>query len=86
MEPRQQFEDVCGGGDAPQRVDYSPGLIIAHSEAPDSLCDFTVDRRTGKAEFFSRLDLPGGQHTEMRWAMTCDRTDIPDFDTSRNRF
>lgn len=86
MEPRQQFEDVCSGTGRVTRVDFSPGLIIVHSEGSGSLCDFKVDRRTGEAEFFSHLGLPGGDFHEMEWKMTCDRTDVPVFDTSRNRF
>jgi hypothetical protein len=86
MEPRQQFEDVCSTDGAAARVDFSPGQVTAHSEAIDSVCDFKVDRRTGAAEFFWRLDLPGGDFHEMEWNMTCAPTQIPVFDTSRNRF
>jgi len=86
MEPRQQFEDVCGRGDIVDSRSFSPGLINVRTESAGWMCDFTVRRATGEAEFFMFQHLPGGRFNEMKLDMTCSPTEIPVFDPSRNRF
>jgi hypothetical protein len=86
MEPRQEFEDVCGRGAIVDSRDFSPGLINVRTESAGAMCDFSVNRVTGEAEFFSVQELPGGRFGEMEWNMTCSPTEIPLFDRSRNRF
>jgi hypothetical protein len=84
--PRQQFDTVCFRGGYIDITEFSPGLISVTSEAKGRRCDFTVDRKTGKAEYFSHDDLPNGRYTEMTWTMACTKAEIPVFDTSGNRF
>ena len=84
--PRQEFEEVCGHGTEQDNRDFSPGLIMVRTLSSDRMCAFTVNRMTGEAEYFSHLDLPGGDYDQMEWRMTCSPTQIPVFDRSRNRF
>ena len=84
--PRQQFDEVCFRGGYIDTVSFSPGLIQVTSESSGRRCDFTVNRQSGDAEYFSHDDLPGGHFSEMKWLMNCTRTEIPTFDGIRNRF
>ena len=84
--PRQEFDTLCFRGGYIDSITFSPGLISLTSEAKGRRCDFTVDRKTGKAEYFSHDDFPNGQYTEMTWTMACTTAEVPVFDASRNRF
>ena len=84
--PRQEFEEVCFRGGNIDSTNFSPGLIQVVSEASDRRCDFTVNRASGDAEYFSHDDYQGGQYSEMKWLMTCKKTKIPSFESVRNRF
>lgn len=84
--PRQEFDAVCFRGGYIDSVTFTPGLISVTSEAKGQRCDFAVDRKTGKGEYFSHDDLPNGRFTEMKWTMACTKAEIPVFDSSGNRF
>jgi hypothetical protein len=86
LEPRQEFEDICFRGGYIDEVDFSPGQIAVHSEKAGETCDFKVNRSSGAAEYFSEHDLPTGGYVRIEFKMNCDRTEIPVFDPSRNRF
>jgi hypothetical protein len=86
LEPRQEFEDVCFSDGYINSVSFSPGLVSARSEKADAICDFSVSRATGKGQYFSRTDFAGGRFSQIEFQMTCDRAEIPVFDSSRNRF
>lgn len=88
LEPRQEFEDLCIGSGLCFRS-FSPGLILVDTELdePDgfAMTQLMIDRRTGAATY--EMDLRfGRRETQTRWEMQCERTEIPVFDTSRNRF
>jgi len=86
MEPRQQFEDVCFRDGYINSVNFTSGLISVRSEKSGQMCDFKVDRSSGKAEFVTHADLPSGGLSSIEFQMTCDRTDVPVFDSSKNKF
>ncbi|MBA3512676.1 hypothetical protein [Sphingomonas sp.] len=86
MIPRQQFEDVCFRGGYIDNIIFSPGLISVRSERAGAMCDFKVDRASGKAEFVHHSDLPAGGLSSIEFQMTCDPADLPVFDKSRNKF
>jgi hypothetical protein len=86
LEPRQEFEDVCFRDGTIDSVSFSPGLISVRSEKAGDFCDFSVSRATGKGKYFSRAEFGGGQFSQIEFQMTCDRAEIPVFDSSRNRF
>lgn len=86
--PRQEFENLCAASMLCFPT-FSPGLISIDNEASEPGSSFhsrlTLDRQSGRAEY--RLEMEAGAlHSEMHWAMTCERTEIPVFDPSRNRF
>jgi hypothetical protein len=86
--PRQEFENLCGTEGLCFRT-FSPGLIrIEHEiDEPGSTlrADLTLDRQSGRADY--RLVIAVGQiRSESHWQMTCERGEIPVFDTRRNRF
>jgi len=83
---RQQFEDVCFRGGYIDSIIFSPGLISVRSEKKGSMCDFKVDRASGKGEFATYDDLPEGGLATIEFEMTCNRTEVPVFDKSRNKF
>jgi len=83
--PRQEFEDVCFRGGYIDSTLFTPGLISVRSEKRGATCDFTVDRASGKGEYASYSDLPGGGLSTIDFEMTCDRTQVPVFDPSRNK-
>ena len=84
--PRQQFEDVCFRGGYIDNVKFTPGLIIVRSEKQDQLCDFEVNRKTGDGEYFSHADFSADHYNEIQFKMTCSRTEVPVFDSSKNKF
>ena len=86
LEPRQEFEDVCFRGGYIDRVSFSPGLISVRSEQTGRMCDFSVNRQTGDAEYVTHTDLPGGGFSQIEFRMTCSPAEISVFDRSRNRF
>lgn len=86
LEPRQQFEDVCFRGGYIDSRAFTPGLITVRSEALGRLCDFTVNRSTGAAEYLSHEDMPGGRFSRIEFDMICEPAEIPVFDSTRNRF
>jgi hypothetical protein len=87
--PRQQFENLCPS-ETVASVDISPGLIRVTS-APDVSenavdCSFELDRQTGKGLFKLDMSFPGNRYNRLRWDMTCEKTAIPVFDLTKNRF
>ena len=86
LEPRQQFEDVCFRGGYIDSVTFTPGLIVVHSEKPNEICDFKVDRKTGEGEYFSRADFAADRYSEIEFKMNCSRAEIPVFDSNKNKF
>jgi hypothetical protein len=86
LEPRQEFEEICFRGGEVDSRSFSQGLIVVHSEAPGRFCDFTVNRATGGGEYVAHEDLPAGRFSRIEFDMTCEATEIPVFDSSRNRF
>jgi len=83
--PRQEFEDVCFRDGHIDSVRFSPGLISVRSEKQGAVCDFSVNRASGKAEYVSYRDLPGGV-SSIEFEMTCEPTEVPVFDKSKNKF
>ncbi|WP_166038567.1 hypothetical protein [Sphingosinicella sp. YJ22] len=88
LEPRQEFEEVCAVDGYLTSVDFSAGLIQVRADNSryGYLCEFKVNRADGTAQFFTHRDLPHGNYSEIEWRMTCSPTEIPVFDSSRNRF
>ena len=83
---RQEFEEICFRGGSVDSRSFSPGLIAVRSEATGRLCDFTVNRATGQAEYVSHEDMPGGRFSRIEFNMTCEATEPPVFDRRRNQF
>ena len=86
LTPRQQFEDVCFRGGYIDSTTFTPGLISVRSEKKGAMCDFNVDRASGKGEYASYNDLPSGGVSTIDFEMTCDRTDVPVFNPTKNKF
>lgn len=84
--PRQEFEDVCFRGGYIDTVNFAPGLINIHSEKAGSICDLTVNRKTGGASYSSFDEFGGGRSAAIEFTMNCEAAAIPKFDPSKNRF
>jgi len=91
LEPRQEFEEVCGSTKGLRFVSISPGLVTASSEDPSDsnplwTCKFEVDRMAGEATYSLRGEWKGGRFHEFVWEMTCRKTEVPVFDLSKRKF
>ena len=91
LEPRQEFDPICGADGVSGKADISPGIVNAWSfkrgESGDTeTCSFEVDRKSGKAKYELNLEYPSGAFDRFDWQMTCVPTRIPVFDTSGNKF
>lgn len=84
--PRQEYEEVCFTDGYIDAREFSPGLISLTSEKKGARCEFIVDRKSGKGEYFSAEDLPNGSTSKIEFKMICKPTNMPNFNTSENRF
>jgi hypothetical protein len=83
--PRQEYDPICGASEA----HISPGRITIFSVERDdrssTICELSIDRQAGTAEYILNIDFENGRAQNMKWTMDCERTEIPIFDTSRNK-
>lgn len=91
LEPRQEFEQVCGSRKGLRFVSISPGLVIARSDDPSDTdpmwtCKFEADRMAGTASYSLRGEWQDGRFHEISWDMKCRKAEVPVFDLSKRKF
>jgi hypothetical protein len=95
LPPRQEFERVCARGKTPQKADASPGLVQVDYHDYDSInfpkervwvdCSFKLDRETGTVLYYDKVKSEDGIEFGETREMTCTKSEIPVFDSSRNK-
>ena len=90
LKAMQEIEDTCSVIERDCHVDISQGLIKVWGSQPDGDTDTSValdiDRADGKATYDLKLAYPDGRYHDARWDMVCQKTAIPIFDKSKNKF
>ena len=91
LEPRQEFDPICGADGVKSKAFISPGMItVSHfnrsGDGTTEACSFVLDRKNGHATYESSLESPNGRVDSFKWDMNCKRTKIPVFNTDGNKF
>jgi hypothetical protein len=91
LEPRQEFDPICGADGVSSKADISSGIITAwHFNRSDDgtteTCSFELDRKNGHATYELSIESPDGAINGFKWPMDCERTEIPVFNTNGNKF
>ena len=91
LEPRQEFDLICGSNGKPAKAHISPGMVTASSferssDGTVTECNLEIDRKAGTAVYELKMEFGFGGFNNSVWTMNCQRTSVPEFDKSRNKF
>ncbi len=91
LQPRQEFDPICGSDKDENRASIAPGLITASSlefsdEGATISCSLEIDRKNGTARYQMEFAFKSGNTNSWDWRMICVPIKIPIYDTSRNKF
>ena len=91
LEPRQEFDPICGSNGKAAKAYISPGMVTSSSSELSSdgtitECNLEIDRKAGTAVYELKMNFGFGGFNNSVWTMNCQRTSVPEFDKSGNKF